>query len=455
MKEGKKIKIIIWLIVILLILIGVFGLYSQKLNRLANIIPDYELGIDLKGAREFKLKVDTTEEEKEVFLDENNNIAGIVINEENKEVPGYKVKKETIKKNPEEVLNSKKFGETRKILEKRLEKIGISDYEVRMNLENGDLVIRTAQNEKTTTDYSMLLTQGKIEVLDAQTGIVLLSDNELKKVSVMTNQSQASSYDIYLQLEFDEKGKEKLTEISKKYIEYTQDGEEESKIDYISIQLDGTELRKTYFSEEWTNNILYIPIYQGISDAKELEEAYSSIKKVADIINTGKLPIVYSLENDSFIKSEITKEQIQLFEYIVYGILVVTAVILTIWKGKEGFKSGVLNFGLVMLYSIVLKVLKISLTFSGICGIFLIIILNMILYIKLLKNKNKFYTILKKYNIETIPVMIIAIIFTLTGNKIEIISLGTTLFWGIILSNAFNLLITKNIMDNKGESNEE
>ena len=35
-------------------------------------------------------------------------------------------------------------------LEKRLEKIGISDYDVRMNLDNGDLVIRTEQNEKTT-----------------------------------------------------------------------------------------------------------------------------------------------------------------------------------------------------------------------------------------------------------------------------------------------------------------
>ena len=40
-------KIIIWLIVILLILVGTLGLYSKKLNTFANIIPNYELGSDL------------------------------------------------------------------------------------------------------------------------------------------------------------------------------------------------------------------------------------------------------------------------------------------------------------------------------------------------------------------------------------------------------------------------
>lgn len=445
-KDTKFKKIIIWILVALLIIIGFFGIYTKKLNKLTNIIPDYTFGMDIKGNREFNLVVDNSEEEKKVYVDNSGNIAGEVIDEQ-KQVEGYSIENRKIKANNEENLTADNYKKTKEIIEKRIKDLSITEYNLKLNNETGNIVIELPQNENTDNNYSMLLSQGKFEILDNQTGIILMDNSDIIKASPITNQSSSSLYEVYLQIEFNEQGIEKLKDISNKYIEYTQEGQEESKIDYISFKLDGTNLYTTYFAEEWTSSYIHIPITTGVEQAN-LENVYNSVKNIADIINSGKLPLQYSLESDEFIKSTITDNDIGIFKGIILVILILVAIVFTIKYRIKGLKLGIINLGFLALYSIVIRYLKIEINLPGIISIIAIIIINLSLYYSILKNNinNKdFNKKIKEFNISIIPFMIIAIVFTLTKN-INTLSIGMLTFWGIVTSELYNLLILKRIL---------
>ena len=448
-KDTKFLNIITWLIVILIIIVGFIGIYTNKLNKLTNIIPEYNYGMDIKGNREFNLIVDDTEEEKKVYVDADGNIAGEVVGEE-QQIDGYTIETKNIKANNEENLTTNNYTKTQKIIENRIKNLKILEYSLKLNNQTGNMVIELPQNDSTDNNYAMIISEGKFEVLDNQTGITLMNNEDVVKATPVTNQSSNGAYEVYLQIEFNEEGTEKLKDISNKYIEYTEEGKEESKIDYIAFKLDGTTLYTTYFAEEWTSNFIYIPIVGDITEQNELEEAYNSAGNIASIINTGKLPVKYSLESDEFIKSTITQNDIELFKYIILGIMILITILFTLKYKLKGFKLGIINIGFVALYSVIIRYLKVQINLPGIISIIAIIIVNLTFYYNILKNKirNKdLSTKIKELNISIIPIMIIAIVYTLTNN-INTLSIGMLTFWGIAIIEVYNLLILKTIWKN-------
>lgn len=448
----KILKISILLLITLFIIIAFLGVYTLRLNKLTNIIPNYNYGIDIEGSREFNLTVDTSEEEKEVYVDENNNIAGEVKedSEGNKtQVDGYTIETLTVKANEDESLIKENYEETKSIIEKRIKDLGILDYKIRLDRQNGNIIIELEQNEDTDTNYSLITTLGKFEVKDYQNGIVLMDNKNVKSVNAVSNQSMTGNYSIYLQVEFDKDGTDKLKEISKKYVATTtEDGEEN--INYITIELDGETLYTTYFNEEWTSKYIYIPVIDEISDQEQLNEAYESASKVANIINSGKLPIVYTLQSDNFIKSEITDTQINIFKYSIVAVLFLILIVLTIIYKTKGLMAGFANIGFVSVFSLILKYLNIEITISGIVSLFFVIVLNTIFSIIILKDNKKdnrsFLETFKKYNLSIFPVILLALIFTLTSN-INTISMGMILFWGIIVFEIYNITILKILLE--------
>ena len=256
-KDTKILKLITWIIIILIIIVGFIGVYTKKLNKLTNIIPEYNFGMDIKGNREFNLVIDNSENEKKVYVDSKGNIAGEVIDEE-KQVDGYTIENKKIKSNDEENLTLDNYERTKEIIEERIKNLKINEYNLKLNNQTGNIVIELPQNEETDNNYSMLISEGKFEILDNQTGIILMDNKDIVKVIPTMNQSSTNGYDVYLQVEFNEIGTEKIKNISNKYIEYTEEGKEESTIDYIAVKLDGTTLYTTYFAEEWTSNYIYI-----------------------------------------------------------------------------------------------------------------------------------------------------------------------------------------------------
>lgn len=448
----KILKTLILLIITLIIIVSFVGVYGKRLNKLSNIVPDYNYNIDIKGAREFKLVVDNSEEEKKVYVDEGNLIVGEAKPDEEgnvSEVEGYTIKTLNVKANEEEDLNSNNYKKSRNIIENRMSSLGIQDYKIRLDRQTGNMTIEMKQDKNTDQNYSLIATKGKFEVKDYQNGIILMDNSYIKAVTPITNSNVTGAYSVYLQVTFTEEGANKLKEISNKYnVEKLKNGEENIK--YISVELDGTVLYTTYFNEEWTTNYIYIPMSENIVDEENLKETYQAASKISNIINSGDLPITYTLQSDNFVKSKINNEQVKLFQYIIIGILILIMIVLSIIFKLHGFVLGFINIGFAALISLVLRYLKIEIALSGIVAILAVFIINLIFIIKILmnnkSNKETFWGIFKKYNLSIFPVMSIALVYTL-ANNINLISIGMVLFWGIILFEIYNILVTKILIE--------
>ena len=56
--QSKKLRnVLISFIVLLICLVSFIGIYVQDKNEMVNVIPDYILGVNLKGGRVLELKV--------------------------------------------------------------------------------------------------------------------------------------------------------------------------------------------------------------------------------------------------------------------------------------------------------------------------------------------------------------------------------------------------------------
>ena len=88
MKKSNKIirNVITVLAVIILSLIAFVGVYVEINGVYQNLIPSFNYGMEIEGTRELRYLLDATSEEKEVYVDENGNIMGVVPTTEEEQV---------------------------------------------------------------------------------------------------------------------------------------------------------------------------------------------------------------------------------------------------------------------------------------------------------------------------------------------------------------------------------
>lgn len=454
----KLIAILCTLIAVAIIIIAFVGIYVPKLNKLKNIIPEATYSSEINGAIEYRLSVDNTEEEKEVYIDENGNIKGEVSSghstssEDWENTTGFATETRTIRTNPTEKLNKDNFEKTKEIIEKRLDSLGATDYSIRLNDEDGYMVIELSENDDIDYLYQTAVGMvGKIEVIDYQTGVVLIDSSHIKSASEFVNSTDGINYSVYLNLEFDEEGAKILNEISKEYISYTND-EGEQTIDYIAILMDGSPIYTTYFGEEYTANTISVPMGQNITDEDTLNAYTESAKAVSTIINLGQLPITYSNDNTGYlIRSNIDSEALLIVKIILIVVLVLITIVFAIKYGLKGFLAGIFNFALIGSLILILKLLSIVISISSMISIALLIFINVIFLIKYLNNlKNDidmpFVKALKSYYGTIFPVIVVAFIYTMFSVNSSITGIGMTLFWGLLIQILLNTVITRNVI---------
>ena len=113
----KNIKILtIILLIVLVSMIGFFGIYKQNKNQMSNIVKDYSYAMDLNGARTLKL----------------------VLNSENSD----------------EEKTEENYQKAKTIIEKRLKKLGVEEYKIALNSENGEMIIQMPENTSTDSIVS-------------------------------------------------------------------------------------------------------------------------------------------------------------------------------------------------------------------------------------------------------------------------------------------------------------
>ena len=455
-KQNKKnfngIKIfVICLAVILVAMIGFFGLYVKKQNRMENVIKKYNLSMDLKGGRVVTIK--PVEEIESVIKDKEGNIVNEELTEEQIKEKGYV--KEEVNKTLEKV-NLENIEKTKKIITKRLNEMNVSNYVIKVNETTGEITLEFEENDGTDEIVSNFWTVGKFEISDSQTQEILMSNEDINKVDVMYNNGEAGT-NVYMDIVLTKEGKEKLKNISNTYktvekeenIEENVEEKEKPEEDNqkkVTLKIDNQEIMTTSFDEVIEIGRLQLSVGKPSKSSKEVNLIAKRAGRMATILENGELPFEYEIEGNEFVKSEIEKKDIYNIVYTFIAISIVFIVILIIKYKKLGMLAGISYVGLAGLFLIVLRYTNVVISINGIFAIGIVLLLNYILISKILKEKGykdlkELGKVYKKYFLTIMPVSIMAIVLAFM-NWLSISSFAMTLFWGIVLISIYNLCIT-------------
>jgi len=440
-KLDKALKItLIILLIILVSIISFVGLFVQEKNSMQNLVKDYQLGIDLGGYRSLGLSVDTSS--KTIYYDKDGKVV------EEKAEDG---RTEEVPVNSPEVLTKENYIKTKEIYEKRLDELGVSEYIIRHDEETGRMIVKVPEDSKATLAAQFLYTVGKFTIENEESN-VLLDNSNIESVQVGYN-TQTDGTTVYLNIQFNKDSIEKLKEISNTYVTTTdEEGNDTSK--KISLKIDDSVLTTTSFSEEISNGILSLSVGKGTTNS-DINTYLQEASNIAIILNNGKLPITYTVDQNRYVKSDITSRDIVISGLITAAIVLIGIIVLSIVYKKNGLLVGISYIGYAAMLLLTLRYTNVIISIEGLFAILLTLILNYIFSTYLLnrlKGQNNKVEISKLYK-ETIlrtililiPVIIIAIVACFT-NWLAFYSFGAIIFWSILLMLIYHTVVTRTLV---------
>lgn len=469
-KENKKgIKIIkimtIVLAIVLISMIGFFGIYTKSKNQMNNKLKDYEYSMAIKGARNIELKANT--ETTQVIKDSAGNIIESATDEE---ITANGYVKEEVKNNLEEVLTEENYDKVKEIIGKRLNTLGVREYNIATNYETGAVQIEIPESLKADTVIGNLNTIGKFEIIDTETKEVLMDNSDIKSSQVLYN-TTSSGTAVYLEIAFNSKGKNKLKEITQNYVkseetntvateneteETTTENEESTPEKTITMKIDDTEMMTTSFDEPITNGKIQLSVGTAATDESTLQGYITQAQNVAVVLESGELPIKYDIEKNEYILSNVSEKDLVCIEIAIAIVAVIGIIILIVKHKVKGLLAGIAYVGLAAVYMILIRYTNIIISIESIFGIITTLVLNYIftaMLLKEIKEENIWKATgetYKKFFIRIVPICIIAIAFCFV-KWIPMSSFGTILFWGLVIIAAYNAVITAPLLKIKTE----
>lgn len=472
MKINKGIRIsIIILVVILMSIISFVGIYVQNQNRMENIVPEYQWGMDLEGYR--KIVISVSDEVEEVRYDANGNV--IADSDTTTEV----ARTEENPVNTEESKTAENYKKSRQIIEKRLKEMQVADYTIRENEENGSLTIQIPENDDTDMVVGNLITVGKFEILDDQTEEVLMTNADVASATAGYGTTASGTTAIFVNIQFNNDGKEKLRNITQQYVETevqtntvsedTQTNEEaqntqtngetanttdtETQTKRIRINIDGQTLLTTYFEEEITDGLIQLSVGSTSSSTttSELQNYLIQAQAMATILNNGDMPLTYEMEQNKFVASDITPQMLQIVGYVGLAVLVILVLYMIVRYRKEGFFLGIALLGYVAALLLIIRYANVMVTIDGMLAIALVTLVNFWFLVKLMKMgqevedaKIAFRKVVQHIAWVLIPIAVIAVVFTFAA-WLPIFSFGMIIFWGILLGVVYHYILTRTL----------
>jgi preprotein translocase subunit SecD len=456
-KTMKTVKILtITLLVILISMISFVGIYQKNKNKMENKVKDYSYSMSLNGARTIKLKVNT---------------------ESTDDVPN----------NSEEVLTAENYKKSKEVIEKRLNKMNVEEYTTSVNEATGEITIQIPeQNSQTDTIIGNLNTVGKFEILDSETKEVLLNNDDIKSSEVLYNTTNSGT-SVYLQIEFNKNGKDKLKNVSQTYVSVnnttnnttennvaenttseteneatntTTEGSSDTATTEkkITMKIDDQEIMSTSFDEPITTGKIQLSVGSATTDKTTLQNYVDQAQSVATTLDTGKMPVKYDLEKNQYILPETTTQDLVKIEIAVAIIALVGIIILIVKHKLNGLLAGIAYVGLSAVYMLVVRYTNVTISIESIAGIIIVLILNYIFTTMFLNkieelNKEKAENVMKKATGETykkfylriIPICIMVITFSFV-KWVPISSFGMITFWGIVIIAIYNAIITRYLL---------
>ncbi len=467
----KKVKILtITLLIAVITMVAFIGVYTKVQNRMENQVKDYDLAMDLKGSRNIRLKISTGNktiikdaEGKEV--EDSTSLTDEQITEK-----GYT--KEEIPYNSEEAKTVENYVASQKILEKRLEKLGVSNYIIKLDDTTGDIIIELTENDRTDNVISNLYTTGKFEIVDSQTKEVLMDNKDIKQARVMygsgNSTGTSSGTNVYLDIEFTKEGRQKLEQISSQYVKEdmpeentptdetptdetttdettTEEENKETTEKKITMNIDDSEIMSTNFEEPIRTGKLQLSIGAASTDQKTLQGYIDQAGSMATVLDTGNMPLKYELDENQYVLTDINNQEMQIAIYVVV-LVVVLALIALMVRYKAVGALGVISYiGFISLLLLVIRYANVTIAIEGLVGIVMTLILNYILVNQLTKKSEERLVVYKDFFVKIIPVIIMVVTFCFIPWT-PISSFGMTMIWGIALMAIYNSILTNSLL---------
>lgn len=434
--------VLITLLIILLSIISFAGLFVQDTKFMKNLVPEYELGMDLEGYRAITVAV--SDEKETIYYDAEGNVVTTEAEDG---------KSEEVPVNNEEDLTKENYEKAKDLIKARLKDLEIKEYLVRLDEESGSVTVQLPEDSMTDIASQFLTTTGEFTIEDAETGEVLLDNSNIKEARV-GYASASTGTSVYLSIEFNKDSKEKLREISTTYVTTTnEEGEETEK--QVELKMDGSTMLSTSFADELADGIL--PINMGTAtDNTTLNTYMQQASNIAILINNGPLPLEYESDQNRFIQSDLSLEDAIVPGIVLAVILVIGFIVLIIKYKKLGLATTVSFIGYVAIVLLALRIFNIVITLEGICAIVASMLLNYILLAYLLNTLSKadtaewktaFNKAILSIIFVLVPVLIIGIVLCFAA-WMPTFSFGTVTFWAILIMILYNISITKALVLN-------
>lgn len=415
MKKVKKLTII--LAIVLLCLISFIGIYVQKQNLMKNIIKDYDLGMNIEGYREVRMKAAEKEE-----------------------------------------ITSEKVQQVKTMIEKRLKQLGAQDYLIKADYLTGEVVLELEETSRTDKIVSDIYNAGILKMVDSKDhDKVLMTNDDIEKVSVLYSTTEKGTT-IYLDMMFTEEGSKKIEQLSgneyktleKEESEENKEGEaedtkKEDNQPKLALLIDDTELLSSSFDFPVTTGRLQLTLGAATTNAQKIQDAVNNGNAIASILNNGPLPIKYTLSGNTYVYSEITDKVVLAFVVAMAAIILVALIILVVKYKMQAVLAGISYIGFIALYLLVLRYANVVISLEGIAGILIILIINYLSLQKLL-TKKAITEAFKEMGIQLIPVIAVIIAFSFI-RWTNIASFGMTMFWGLLLTAIYHFVVTKALLE--------
>ena len=460
----KKVKITtIILAIILISLVAFGGVYIKTQNRMEDKVKEYSFVRELDGERVIELKVSdgTSSNTSEESTEQQS-----TTKPEDLTVENYEIVKNTV--------------------EKRLKSLGAEDYTISLNKEDGTIRVELPENDKTDDYAYYLVASGKVQLKEKDTENELLSDDMVKKAQYTYKTNSDGAYQVYLELILTKEGQAKIEEVKNTYAvladevkeieaassssdESTDNTDNENTTSETETTTENTENTDT--KQEETKKIAKLSVAGTEYDIEKIEKNKITVKigsetsnnttvnnnmaKAAEIsmlVDSGKYPIEYKAQNNRFVYSDISKEQLLYFTLIIAVILLVIFVVFTIKYKTKGLFASISCIGFIALLSLLLRYTNVSISIEGIGAIILVILINLKLNQMILSKIKKMDLVneatLSTYKdlfLKLVPIMIITLVFCFSGWS-NLSSFGMIMFWGFILIAVYNACITKTLL---------
>ena len=465
--KGNKVKLITEILaIVIIVLVSFVGVYKQDYNKMINKVKEFTYSKDLDGYREVVLEVsniDDTETNEEST--ENNEDA-----EASEDGESNSQEKETEKSYYEE------YKEAKKIIEKRLKLLGVQDYNISQNGDNGSIYLQIPENENTDHVLSNLLQIGNFEIKDSEdSSKVFINNDNLKKVSTVYN-TTANGTTVYLQFDFDKNGKKTLKDLSSgEYKTNTEDNtsssneeetsennseetaestenseteqKEENKQKKIILAIDDSDLITSSFDDVMETGSINLSMNRATTDQDSINETLKSASTIANILNSGKMPLTYEIKQNAYIQSDITKSTLSKICFIISIIFAVCLIYIILKFKSKGIIAVIANIGFIALDLLLVRYANVSISLESIVVAVITALCNYLMVYEFLSTKEtkKTRELLKSQIIKAIPILLIAIIFTFSAFT-KLSTAGMFLFWSVTLSFIYNYTLTRDMI---------